>query len=244
LAPLVLSESEILVTVDFMKKIAVRSLLIILVLFVGLFWFVFFSARPPLTIDPVTLAGDGSSINYCQQSVLDGGGKLAIDIAKGNTPGCGYDHFPLPILAACTEPLVEAADDIRGLWIGVEGGHVGHVERVEQCGARTVVTSSGIIHDYGPNSTAHSNTDDTEGAVFFTLGDREYCPRTSASMIWEDKVLNFRAFGWGPIVVNRYLQGEQLVWEYADGSTTHMDRLCQLPDEQKVPAPRGPRYSL
>ena len=216
LSPLVLLESESLVTADFMKKIAVRSLLIILVLFVGLFWFVFFSARPPLTID----------------------------IAKGNTPGCGYDHFPLPILAACTEPLVEAADDIRGLWIGVEGGHVGHVERVEQCGARTVVTSSGIIHDYGPNSTAHSNTDDTEGAVFFTLGDREYCPRTSASMIWEDKVLNFRAFGWGPIVVNRYLQGEQLVWEYADGSTTRMDRLCQLPDEQKVPVPRGPRYSL
>ena len=227
-----------------MRKIVVRSILVLLVLLLGLFWLLFFTARPPLTIDAATLAGDGSTINYCQQPVLDGRGKLAIDIAKGNTPGCGYDHFPLPILAACTEPLVEAADDIRGLWIGVEGGHIGHVERVEQCGARTVITSAGIIHDYGPNSTAHPNTDDTEGAVVFTVGDREYCPRTSASMIWDDKILNFRAFGWGPIVVNRYLEGEQLVWAYADGSTTKMDRLCQLPGDQKKPKPRGPRYSF
>ena len=58
---------------------------------------------------------------------------------------------------------------------------MGHVERVEQCGSRAVVTSSGIIHDYGPNSTARLNTDDTEGSVLFTLGDSEYCMRTSAS---------------------------------------------------------------
>lgn len=227
-----------------MKKIAVRGFLIVLVLFLALFWLAIFSPRPPLTIDAATLAGDGSNTNYCTQPALDGSGKLAADIAKGNTPGCGYDHFPLPILANCTEPLVEDADDIRGLWIGVAGGHIGHVERVEQCGARTVITSSGIIHDYGPNSTAHPNTDDTEGAVLFTLGGREYCPRASASMVWNDNVLNFRAFGWGPVVVNRYLVGEQLVWEYADGSTTHMDRLCQLPDDQKTPAPRGRRYSF
>jgi len=29
-----------------------------------------------------------------------------------------------------------------------------------------------------------------------------------------------------------------------DGSTTHMDRLCTLPEEYKVPEPRGRRYSL
>ena len=129
---------------------------------------------------------------------LDGSGKLAADIPKGNTPGCGYSHFPLPILSQCTEPLPEGADDIRGLWIGVEGDHVGHVERVEQCGSRTVVTSSGIIHDYGPNSTAGLNTDDTEGSVLFLIGDREYCTRSSASMIWEAGVLNFLCFRLGP----------------------------------------------
>ena len=169
---------------------------------------------------------------------------MAAEIPKGNTPGCRYDHFPLPILAECTEPLPADAADIRGLWVGVQGGHVGHVERVEQCGRRTVVTSSGIIHDYGPNSTLGENTNDTEGSVLFTIGDREYCPRSSASMIWNEGVLDFHVFGWGPVVVRRYLDGAQLVWEYADGSTTRMDRICTLPEDQKIPARRGRRIAL
>jgi len=81
------------------------------------FWLAFFSARPPLTIDPATLAGDGSTINYCALPTLDGTGKQASDIAKGNTPGCGYSHFPLPVLSECTEPLPSEAADLRGLWI-------------------------------------------------------------------------------------------------------------------------------
>jgi hypothetical protein len=226
------------------KKLLAALVVVPLCLFLFLFWLGYLSSRPPLTIDPATLAGDGSTINYCDLPALDGSGKLAADIPKGNTPGCGYSHFPLPILAQCTEPLPEGTDDIRGLWLGVEGGHTGHVERVEQCGSRTVVTAAGLIHDYGPNSTAGLNTDDTEGSVLFTMGDEEYCMRTSASMIWQQGVLNFYAFGWGPQVVKRYMDGEQLVWEYLDGSTTHMDRLCTLPEEHKVPEPRGRRYSL
>ncbi|MFT4518453.1 MAG: hypothetical protein ACI9JM_000834 [Halioglobus sp.] len=224
-----------------------RTIATLLLLIVAAFWQLYFSSRPPLTTDPATLAGDGSSINYCELPVLDGRGKMAKDIAKGNTPGCGYDHFPMPVLAECTEPLPEGVADIRGLWIGVSG-KVGHVERLEQCGRRTIVTSSGIIHDSGPNSTGGENSNDTEGSVLFTIGDKEYCNRTSASMIWNDGVLDFHVFGWGPVVVNRYLHegpdGEQLVWEYADGSTTHMDRICTLPDNQKIPTPRGARYKL
>jgi hypothetical protein len=106
------------------------------------------------------------------------------------------------------------------------------------------VTTSGIIHDYGPNSTAGLNTDDTEGMVVFTLGDRAYCPRSSSSMMWQDKKLNFYVFGWGPLVVRRYREGAQLVWEYADGSTTHMERICDLPDSEKVPSPRGPQIKI
>ena len=209
-----------------------------------LFWLAFLSPRPPLTIDPGVLAGDGSTLDYCALPVLDGSGKSAVDIAKGNTPGCGYDHFPLPVLAGCTEPLPPGADDIRGLWRGIEGGHIGHVERVEQCGSRVVVTAAGIIHDYGPNSTAGLNTNDTEGSVLFTAGGREFCARTSASMIWEEGVLNFYVFGWGPQVVRRYRDGDQLIWEYADGSKTRMERLCRLPDENKMPEPRGARLKL
>jgi hypothetical protein len=227
-----------------MKKWLFRIVMVLVLLIVALFWQAFFSTRPPLTIDASTLAGDGSTLNYCELPELDGNGKFAKDISKGNTPGCGYTHFPLPILADCTEPLPDGAADIRGLWIGVKGGHVGHVERVEQCGSRTVVTAAGIIHDYGPNSSSGLNTNDTEGSVLFSLGDKEYCPRSSASMIWNNKVLEFHAFGWGPLVVKRYLEGDQLVWEYADGSTTHMDRLCELPADQKTPRPRGKRIKL
>ena len=213
-------------------------------LILGLFWLAYLSPRPPLTIDPETLAGDGSALNYCELPPLDGEGLMAKDIPKGNTPGCGYDHFPLPVLRDCSEPLTEGADDIRGLWRAISGARTGHVERVEQCGKRVVVTAAGIIHDYGPNSSGGLNTNDTEGRVLFTAGNREYCMRTSASMIWEDKVLNFYVFGWGPKVVRRYREGDLLVWEYADGSVNKMERLCQLPDSHKKPTPRGPRFKL
>lgn len=229
-----------------MNRFARITLSTVVALVIGaavLFWLAFFSERPPLATEQATLDGDGSLIDYCALPELDRSGKLAADIPKGNTPGCSYTHFPLPILRDCTEPLPDDAADIRGLWIAVTG-RVGHVERVEQCGARTVVTSSGIIHDSGPNSTGGFTSNDTEGMVLFTIGDREYCPRTSAGMVWNRKVLEFRVFGWGPIVVRRYLDGQQLVWEYADGSTTRMNRICTLPADQKIPAPRGPRYSL
>ena len=224
-------------------RIVLKLSAVIALIIIGALWLAFFSARPPLTTDPATLAGDGSSINYCALPQLDGSGLLAKDIAKGNTPGCAYDHFPLPILRQCTEPLAEGAADIRGLWIGVSG-KVGHIERVEQCGSRVVVTSSGLIHDSGPNSTGGYNSNDTEGNVTFLLGDQEYCPRTSAGMFWNKGLLDFKLFGWGPVVVRRYLSGEQLVWEYVDGSITYMDRICELPDERKTPRPRGLRLQL
>ena len=106
------------------------------------------------------------------------------------------------------------------------------------------MTSSGVIHDKGPNLTGGSTSNDTEGGVLFTIGEREYCPRTSADVVWNDGVLDFHVFGWGPVVVRRYLRGEQLVWEYADGSVTVMDRICRLPDNKKVPRKRGPRYRI
>jgi hypothetical protein len=225
-------------------KIALSFMAGLAMIFLAGFWLAFFSPRPPLTTDAATLAGDGSLIDYCRLPALDGTGKRASEIPKGNTPGCAYMHFPLPILAQCTQPLIEGADDLRGLWMGVTGRHIGHVERVEQCGDRTVITSSGIIHDYGANSTGGLTTNDTEGMVMFSLGAKEYCPRTSAAMIWQDKKLNFHLFGWGPVVVRRYREGAQLVWEYADGSKTHMDRICDLPESEKIPLPRGLRFKI
>ena len=221
-----------------MRKLLTRVAMTMALLTGAIFWLLFFSPRPPLTTSPETLACDGSLVNYCALPPLDGSGKLAAEIPKGNTPDCRYSHFPLPILAGCTEPLIEGADDIRGLWLAVEG-KVGHVERIEQCGARTVITTAGLIHDAGPNSTAHVNTDDTEGTVFFTLGEKEYCPRTSANMTWNSGKLNFHLLGWGPQVVQRYLDGDQLIWAYADGSITRMARICELPQAHKTPKARS-----
>ena len=65
-------------------------------------------------------------------------------------------------------------------------------------------------------------------------------------MIWNRGILEFHAFGWGPVVVRRYREGKQLVWEYADGSVTRMDRICTLPERETRSAARGepttPRY--
>ena len=210
----------------------------------GLFWLAYLSPRPPLTIDPATLAGDGSQINYCELPILDGSGLTASDIPKGNTPGLWLLTVPATRPQGLQEPLSEGADDIRGLWRAIEGARTGHIERVEQCGERVVVTAAGIIHDYGPNSTGGLNTNDTEGSVLFTAGGKDFCMRTSASMIWEERILNFYVFGWGPRVVRRYREGEFLIWEYADGSINKMERLCQLPETHIVPKPRGPRYKL
>ena len=63
-------------------------------------------------------------------------------------------------------------------------------------------------------------------------------------MTWNNKVLEFNVFGFGPIVVKRYMEGQQLVWEYVDGSTTYMDRICTLPADKKIPIDRGPRYKI
>ena len=68
--------------------------------------------------------------------------------------------------------------------------------------------------------------------------------RTSASAVWRNSKLEFNAFGFGPVVVRRYRDGDNMIWEYADGSTTRMKRICTLPAEYKTPKPRGKRRKL
>jgi hypothetical protein len=88
-----------------MKRVLKRSLAGLLLIAFTAFAWAFFSPRPPLTIDPETLAGDGATVNYCTLPALDGQGLQAKDIPKGNTPGCAYDHFPFPFWKRATNPL-------------------------------------------------------------------------------------------------------------------------------------------
>lgn len=75
------------------------------------------------------------------------------------------------------------------------------------------------------------------GSVLFTLGGSDCCMRTSASMIREDKVLNFYAFGWGPRMIRRYTNGAQLVWECVGGRVHRMDQIFTLPEDHGTSRP-------
>src|SRR5439155_20848718 len=88
-----------------------------------------------------------------------------IPVAK-TPPGGWRGDMPPPVLAGCTEPLHPDAPDLRGLWQAVRVERDGqvltdhrlndHVERVEQCGNRVVVTSEGVIHDMRADGTSRT----------------------------------------------------------------------------------------
>jgi hypothetical protein len=198
---------------------------------------VFFYPRPVDHTPAWVFEGNAADINYCELPLLDNSGLMASDIAQGHTPGCGYDQFPQPILRGCTETLSAGATDLRGLWqqIGA-GGFVDHVERIEQCGNRVVVTSSGVIHDLTTDDDLAGASNDIEP---FTIAGKRFCHRSSATTAWKDGRLEFYALG-GPRVVQRYLEGDELVWEYPGAATTRMKRICQLLDRVNYP-PWGKR---
>ncbi|HAT28912.1 MAG TPA: hypothetical protein DCS89_17995, partial [Gammaproteobacteria bacterium] len=125
----------------------------------GLLVYAFLLPRPPDTTNPAIFLQDGRSVNYCDLPELDGSGKSADDIPKAYTPGCSYTTIPMPVLAECTEPLAAGVVDMRGLWLGVSG-RVGHLERIEQCGNRVVVTAFGIIHDFRVDGTLKNGARD------------------------------------------------------------------------------------
>ena len=55
--------------------------------------------------------------------------------------------------------LAEGVVDMRGLWHGVSG-RIGHLERIEQCGNRVVVTAYRTIHDFRVDSTLKNRARD------------------------------------------------------------------------------------
>ncbi|HBM90090.1 MAG TPA: hypothetical protein DD437_16200, partial [Rhodobiaceae bacterium] len=100
-----------------MKKL-IGFIAVFLVLVVGgLASFLFLAPRPADTTDDRIFEGDASLIDYCDLPALDGSGLNATQIPKAYTPGCGWESFPKPVLANCTEPLAEGVVDMRGLWI-------------------------------------------------------------------------------------------------------------------------------
>ncbi len=175
--------------------------------------------RPADTTEPGVLAGEGAAVDYCTLPELSGLAVRADDIPKAYTPGCGFDAFPLPVLARCTEPLSPGAPDLRGLWKAYSG-MVGHVERIEQCGNRVVVTSSGVIHDMRADGTFSNGVNDINAR----------CRRIFATAQYVDGALVLHPFGQSFVVVTRKLDGDELVWGYPGAGVSRMKRICRLAD--------------
>ena len=182
----------------------------------------------PTNLTPAHLyEGSDQAINYCELPVLDGSGLMAQDFPQGHTPNCGYEVFPKPILAGCTEPLPEGATDMRGLWMATRSnGSPRHFERIEQCGNRYVVTSSGVVHDLTTDGNFSGASNDVRP---MSIGSANFCIRTSATPEWVDGGLQFYAMGLVRIA-RRYMEDDVLKWEYPGRETTSMNRICSLPD--------------
>ena len=178
--------------------------------------------RPPDTTEARVFDGDASLLDHCDLPTLDGSGLSADEIPKAYTPDCGWSEFPMPVLAECTEPLVPDAVDMRGLWLA-HAGWVGHVERIEQCGDRTVVTSSGVIHDFRTDGTLANGSRDIEPP---------HCVNTFVAIDYQDGVMSFHPFGLPFTIVTRRMDGDELVWTYPriEGEV-RMRRICRLPAE-------------
>lgn len=188
------------------------------VLFVVAF---FLWPRPADTTEARVFEGDARLVDHCDLPVLDGRGRTAREIPKAYTPGCSWSEFPMPVLADCGEPLAPGVVDMRGLWLAHTGA-VGHVERIEQCGNRTIVTSGGVIHDFHTDGTLANGSRDIEPP---------FCNNTFVAIEFEDGVMNFYLLGIPPPIVARWMEGDELVWTYpAIDGEVRMRRICELPE--------------
>ena len=161
----------------------------------------------PRDYSPMTLAPD-----------LESATVLASDIPIVKTPVPRYTKFPEPVLADCNEPLPGGLVDLRGVWECYEGPFKGHVERIEQCGNRVVITGGYMLHDMRADGTLENGVNDINemsGEELHVAG------------LFEDGRLNLRLNG-ETLVVSRRLEGDDLIWVYGP-FTNRLRRLDKPP---------------
>jgi hypothetical protein len=148
------------------------------------------------------------------------------DVPVAHTPPGGYgDDVPEPVLAGCTDPLVDGAPDLRGWWRTVEvlvdgeprPGHpgLGHVQRIEQAGDRVVVTGGGVVHDM--------RCDGTEANGVHDVAELDKATEITVVATYEDGVHVLRPRGM-PIEVLRWREGPHMMWQYV-GFTARLERV-------------------
>lgn len=92
---------------------------------------------------------------------------------------------------------------------------IGHVQRVEQCGDRIVITGGGVIHDMRCDGTEENGVRDVA----------EFDKATPITVVatYEDGAHVLRPVGL-PIEVKRRLEGAEMIWDYL-GFTARLERL-------------------
>jgi hypothetical protein len=133
-------------------------------------------------------------------------------IPIAHTPPGGYGaQFPPLILGECTEPLVEGAPDLRGVWKAISatrGGEpvasgdrlLSYTERIEQCGNRIVDCGGGTIADARADGTEENGVHDV--SVF------DFTTPIHVVASYEDKVFVLRPVGIPGIEVRRWLDDD------------------------------------
>ena len=138
-------------------------------------------------------------------------------IPVAHTPPGGYGaQFPPPILSECTEPLVEGAPDLRGVWKAISATRGGepvapddrlllYTERIEQCGNRIVDCGGGTIADARADGTEENGVHDV--SVF------DFTTPIHVVASYEDKVFVLRPVGIPGIEVRRWLDDDgHMIW--------------------------------
>ena len=133
----------------------------------------------------------------------------ADEIPVAHTPaGFWRGEMPPPVLAGCLEPLAAGMPDLRGLWRAYAGTASGapipapnHLERIEQCGNRVVITAGGVVHDMRVDGTLVHGVND------IAAGGGQ--PISVAASV-EDGRLTLRPNN-GPVAVTRELADGELI---------------------------------
>ena len=142
-------------------------------------------------------------------------------IPVAHTPPGGYGpQFPPLSLDGCTEPLVEGAPDLRGVWKAISatrGGEpvapddrlLSYTERIEQCGNRIVDCGGGTIADARADGTEENGVHDV--SVF------DYTTPIHVVASYENHVFVLRPVGLRGLEVRRWLDDDgHMVWTRPD----------------------------
>ena len=91
-----------------------------------------------------------------------------------------------------------------------------HVERVEQCGNRLVVTAGGVIHDM--------RVDGSEANGVHDVWEGDHATPISVVATYEAGVHVLRPVGL-PVEVTRRIDGDHMIWQYL-GVTVTLERVA------------------